>query len=110
MKQSILLLILSWTLAGCSQIFNDYSKVWFQGRDKAIVCKKPYSNNNDCSNLVVYSNGKSIDTIYFPNGGLIEAVDSDCAEAASFYSFKTICSLQDKDGNEWDILPLGSNF
>src|SRR3990167_9277766 len=112
MKQIIFILVAGIVLAGCSSqskvpktnIFTDYSKPWFKGRETTIVCKKPYSSDSDCYTLDVYSDGEYIDVIYFPNWGHIEAVDSECAEAASFYNFEQFCTVWDKEDNQWDIM------
>ena len=89
---------------------TDYSKPWFKGMAVNLVCKLPYYDTHDCYTLKVSSNGNEIETIYFNNGGYKEIDHTECSKAAPIYNFKTICTLEDLDGIEWDILPLGSTF
>ena len=82
---------------------KDYSKPWWKGAATQRVCATGY--NQDCNNQLVYSNGDSIDSISFPNGGYLHGY-SECFEAASFYEYDQFCRFYDQQGRKWDVTPL----
>lgn len=71
-----------------------------------MVCKRPYSNQNDCYNLSVTNLVNTLE-INFPNGGYIKLDDIYCTETV--YD-EGICQGIDADGNTWDILEINSSL
>lgn len=84
-------------------IKKDYSKPWWKGTASQKVCST--EGNENCYTLSVYSDGETIDTINFPNGGYLSG-DSECFEAASFYDYDQFCRFYDQQGRKWDVIPL----
>ncbi len=89
-------------------IKTDYSKPWFKGEALVHVCKVPYYSLSDCYLTSVTSDGTEIIQINFSNGGYLVNQGGECYEAAAdptFNNDKRVCTLNDDDGNRWDIAP-----
>lgn len=79
----------------------------YSGSQLMLVCKRPYSNEEDCYYLQVSSNGEIFTRIWFPNGGYIEILDVECFEMADIYGnkgdYKFFCNTYDRNGEIWDV-------
>ena len=105
----LIMLFVGWACGGIyNAIFLDYSKPWFKGAKIEKVCEVDVDSNDNCYYLTVESDGKNIFAIYFSNGGY-KYGSSDCAESASFYSYKRFCKFftTNKEGRleRYDIIP-----
>lgn len=85
----------------------DYSKPWFSGIETVNACKAPYNSVDECYKLNVSSDGETLNTLYFNNGGYFNLTNVECVKAAESYSFDRFCRFIDNDGSRWDILPIG---
>lgn len=66
--------------------------VGFYGTDTMYACNQSSGN---CYDLDVDSDGESVERIYFPNGGWVDANSSDCDDG--------YCYVEDEDGTEWEL-------
>ena len=103
---SILLIIIAVSVSGCS-INPHEKKPFFHGTKTMMVCKRPYSSNNECYNLNVRNDGDEAMVVYFENGGEITLEEIYCTETV--YD-ENICQGKDQEGNTWDVLEVGSKI
>lgn len=99
------MLLIDITVSGCSKSYE--KKPFFTGTEKLMVCKRPYFDNSSCYNLNVRNNDGEAMTIFFENGGSLELEDMYCTETIHD---DDICQGADKEGDTWDVLPIGSTL
>jgi len=78
-----------------SPVNNDESNdqpAGFSGLETMNACNK---NNGDCYDLIVDSDGKNIERIYFPKGGWVGVAYSSCDNGH--------CYVTDENGNDWEL-------
>lgn len=110
LKVFVFILIIIWTwnkllIPGWDKYVKKYDKPWWSGTEYQKVCgTEEYEDK--CYTLAVYSDGESIDTIYFDNGGYLNG-ESECFKAASgLYDFERFCRFYDQESRLWDVIPL----
>lgn len=80
-----------------------YDQPWWSGNEAQRVCTTTVERR--CYSLVVASTGEEIETIYFPNGGYVDAYDWECMKAGSYYGFDRFCRVWDAEGQLYDVIP-----